>query len=170
LERNGDDTLVFCGANPNQIRYIGALLICFETISGLKVNLAKSISVLIGTLDNVGDVASILGCGVASLPLKYLGLPLGASFKAKAIWDDMLEKYAHRLAPWKRMYLSIGGRVTLIKSTLFNIPIYFLSQFPIPTTVDNRIEKLQRDFVCGGINDEFQVPPSQLAQGLFSNL
>jgi hypothetical protein len=70
----GDDTLVFYGADPNQIRYIRALLICFETISRLKVNLAKSTFVLIGTLDNVGDLAGILGCGVASLPLKYFYL------------------------------------------------------------------------------------------------
>jgi hypothetical protein len=32
------------------------------------------------------------GCGVSSLPLKYLGLPLGASFKAKSIWDGVIEK------------------------------------------------------------------------------
>lgn len=75
------------------------------------MNLAKSALVPIGTLDNVGDLAGILRCGATSLPLKYLGIPLGASFKAKAIWDDMLEKYVCRLSPWKRMYLSTGSRV-----------------------------------------------------------
>jgi len=29
---------------------------------------------------------------ISSLPMKYLGLPLGASFKAKSIWDDIIEK------------------------------------------------------------------------------
>ena len=33
-----DDTLVFCGANASQIRHIGALLVCFETVLRLKVN------------------------------------------------------------------------------------------------------------------------------------
>ena len=47
-----------------------------------------------------------------------------------------------------------GGRVTLIKSTLSNLPTYFLSLFPIPASVANRIEKLQRDFLWGGIGDE----------------
>jgi hypothetical protein len=37
-------------------------------------------------------LASILGCKVSSLPMKYLGLPLGASFKAKSLWDDIIEK------------------------------------------------------------------------------
>ena len=42
-----------------------------------------------------------------------------------------------RLAGWKRLYLAKGGGVTLIKSTLSNLPTYFLSLFPIPTAVAN---------------------------------
>lgn len=42
-----------------------------------------------------------------------------------------------------------GGRVTLIKSTLSNLPTYYMSLFPIPVCVDARIEKLQRDFLWG---------------------
>jgi hypothetical protein len=34
---------------------------------------------------NVGELAGILGYGTASLPMKYIGLPLGACFKAKTI-------------------------------------------------------------------------------------
>jgi hypothetical protein len=75
-------------------------------------------------VDNVDGLSSILGCGVSSLPLKYLGLSLGASFKAKSIWDGVLGKIERRFASWKRMYLSKGGRVTLIKSTLSNLPTY----------------------------------------------
>jgi hypothetical protein len=43
----------------------------------------------------VGDVeglARILGCRVSSLPMKYLGLPLGASYMAMSIWNDIIEK------------------------------------------------------------------------------
>lgn len=98
-------------------RYLRVLFLCFEAVSGLKVNLAKSVLVPMG---NVDGLVSILDCGVSSLPLKYLGLPLGASFKAKSIWDGVLVKIERRLASWKWMYLSNGGRVTLIKSTLSN--------------------------------------------------
>jgi hypothetical protein len=52
--------------------------------------------------------------------------------------------------------LSKGGRVILIKSTLFNLPTYFLSLFPIPSSVASRIEKLHQDFLWGGIGEEFK--------------
>jgi hypothetical protein len=115
-----------------------------------------SVLVPVGNLDNMGELTGILGCETSSLPLKYLGLLLGAFYKKKSIWDVIVEKMERRLGSWKRMYLSKGNMVTLIKSTLSNLPTYFLSLFPIPTSVANHIEKLQRDFLWGGISDEFK--------------
>ena len=86
-----------------------------------------------------------------------MGLPLGASHKEETIWNLVLEKMERRLAGWKRLYLSKGGKVTLIKCTLSNLPTYFLSLLPIPVKVANRMEKLQRDFLRSGI-DAPKVP------------
>jgi hypothetical protein len=61
--------------------------------------------------------------------MKYLGMPLGAGFKEKVTWNPILENVEKRLAGWKRLYLSKGGRVTLIKSTLSSLPTYLLSLF-----------------------------------------
>jgi hypothetical protein len=152
-----DDILVFCGADESQIRHIGALLVCFEAVSGLKVNLFKSDLIPVGSLDGVNQLAGLLGCGISSLPLRYLGLQLGASFKLKSMWMELEDLMARRLAPWKRMYLSKGGRVALIKSTLSNLPTYMLSLYPIPAQVAMRIEKIQRDFLWGGLNDEVKL-------------
>jgi hypothetical protein len=97
----------------------------------------------------IGEVEDIDG-----LPMKYLGLPLGAPYKSTAIWNDIIEKMGRKLTGWKKMYLSKGRRLTLIKSTLPNLPMYFLTLFPIPVSVVNRLEKLQRDFLGGGLNEE----------------
>jgi hypothetical protein len=113
--------IVFCGANPNSLCYLCALFLCFEAISGLKINLPKLELVLMGNVVKVDSLVGILGCGVSSLPLKYIGLPLGASYKASIIClNGGVEKTERWLANWKMMYLFKGGRVTLIKSTLFN--------------------------------------------------
>jgi len=90
---------------------------CFEAALGLKVNLSQNWFLW-------EMLAQIIGCGVSTLPVKHLGLQLGASYKAKHIWDDVIEKLDYRLASWKMTYLSKGGRVTLIKSTIVNMPTY----------------------------------------------
>ena len=61
------------------------------------------------------------------------------------------------LARWKRLFLSKGGKVTLIKSTLSSLPTYFLSLLPIPVKVANSMEKIHRDFLWSGI-DAPKVP------------
>lgn len=56
------------------------------------MNLGKSVMVPMGKLQNIRSLASIFGSKVTSLPMKYLGLLLGASSKVKAIWDGVVEK------------------------------------------------------------------------------
>uniref|UniRef100_A0A2N9I0X5 Reverse transcriptase zinc-binding domain-containing protein n=1 Tax=Fagus sylvatica TaxID=28930 RepID=A0A2N9I0X5_FAGSY len=72
-----------------------------------------------------------------------MGLPLGANFKSRSIWDPILKKMERKFSGWQRMYLSKGGRITLIKSTLSSLPTYFLSLFPVPTSVALRLPTFQ---------------------------
>ena len=101
------------------------LLLCFEAASGLKINLSKSMIVPIRAVGNLEVLSSILGCGVESLPLTYLGLPLGATHRDPSIWERVIVKMEAKLAGWKRMYLSKGGRLTLIKSILIYLHIIY---------------------------------------------
>jgi hypothetical protein len=135
------DPLIFCKANPILLRNLCSLFLCFEVVYSMWINLSKSKLVSVGNVINIESMASILDCRVSSLPMKYLGLLLGVSFKAKSIWYDIIEKVHCRLARWK-MYLSKGARVNLIKSTLTNLTTYFMSLFSL--LVGNRLE--QRDF------------------------
>ena len=79
--------------------------------------------------------------------MKYLGIPLGTSFKTASIWNPILEKIEKKLSGWKRLYLSKGGRLMLLKSSLSSLPTYFLSLFTIPKSVAARLESIQRNFL-----------------------
>uniref|UniRef100_A0A2N9GAG5 Reverse transcriptase domain-containing protein n=1 Tax=Fagus sylvatica TaxID=28930 RepID=A0A2N9GAG5_FAGSY len=149
-----DDTMLMCDADPEQLMYIRLVLSGFEAVTGLRVNLAKSEMVPIGNVGNLAVLADILCCQIGQLPLNYLGMPLGSSFKALSIWNPIIEKMERRLAGWQRLYLSKGGRLTLLKSTLSSLPTYYLSLFTIPVSVAKRLEKLQRNFLWGGFGEE----------------
>ncbi len=125
---------------------------------GLRVNMSKSEMVPIGEVTNLSYLADILSCHIDRLPMTYLGMPLGSSFKALGVWNPIIEKVERRLAGWKKLYLSKGGRLTLLKSTLSSLPTYFMSLFKIPVSVAKCIEKLQRNFLWVGVGDDIKVP------------
>ena len=126
-----DDTILFCDASREQLLYIQMVLIFFEAIIGLKVNVGKSEIVLVGEVGNLDALARILCCKVGCLPMSYLGMPLGAHFKDASIWNPILERVEKKLSGWKQLYLSKGGRLTLLNSTLSSLPTYYLSLFTI---------------------------------------
>ncbi|KAG5624592.1 hypothetical protein H5410_009810 [Solanum commersonii] len=60
-------------------------------------------------LQGITTLASILGCGVGSLPIVYLGMPLDRKHGDLEIWDTILEKAEKRLAKWKARSLHNRG-------------------------------------------------------------
>ncbi|KAJ9701144.1 hypothetical protein PVL29_006475 [Vitis rotundifolia] len=148
-----DDTLLFCEDNRNQLDFWKWVVYCFEVVSGLKINMQKSEIIPVGGVDDLDRAAAVFGCKVGNLPTTYLSLPLGASHNSCRVWDVVEERFKRKLATWKTQYLSKGGRLTLIKSTLSNLPIYFMSLFVIPRKVRLRLEKIQREFFWGDLEE-----------------
>ena len=144
-----DDTLVFCSDSRNQLAYRSWILLWFEAISCLKINLDQSSILPVGDVENLEVLTAELGCRIGTLPLAYLGLPLGMRQNSLQVWDGVEERFRKRLALWKRQYISKRGRLTLIKSTLSNMAIYTMSLFRIPKGVKSRLEKIQREFLWG---------------------
>ena len=74
------------------------MLLCFQAVTGLKVNALKSEIVPIGEVPNAYALVEILGCRIGSLPMTHLGMPLGASHKSPTVWNPILEKIECKLA------------------------------------------------------------------------
>ena len=113
---------------------------CFELVSGLKINFHKSCLVKIGKKCQGDEVwAHAFRCASSSLPITYLGLPLGGNSSREDLWNQVIKKVEDRLAPWKRGFRSKGDRLVLIKAVLSSLPTYFMFVFGIPVGVAKKI-------------------------------
>lgn len=125
-----DDTLIIGENCSKNIWSIKALLQLFESVSGLKVNFFKSQLLGVNVEDGwLQQAASFLNCKVRVFPFVYLGLSIGADARRKSTWQPVLDKISRRLTAWNSQFLYLGGKIVLLNSVLYALPIYFLSFF-----------------------------------------
>ncbi|GJR72076.1 RNA-directed DNA polymerase, eukaryota [Tanacetum coccineum] len=118
--------------------------------SGLKINFHKSKLMGVGVNSNeVESVANLVGCSIFSSPFKYLGVIVGDNMSRLKPWEYVISKVSNRLYNWKLKTLSIGGRLTLIKSVISSIPLYHMSIFKAPIGVLNKLESDTAEKVYG---------------------
>ncbi|CAJ2641163.1 unnamed protein product, partial [Trifolium pratense] len=107
-----DDTLLLGVKSWANVRALRAVLVIFETMSGLKVNFNKSMLVGVNISDSwLGEAASVLCCKVGKIPFLYLGLQIGGDPRRLSFWDPVLCRIKNRLSGWKSRFLSFGGRL-----------------------------------------------------------
>ncbi|GJU69615.1 retrovirus-related pol polyprotein from transposon TNT 1-94 [Tanacetum coccineum] len=100
------------------------------------------------TNDEVTRVARLIGCEAAKTPFKYLGVVVGDHMSRSCAWDNVVDRVVSRLSNWKARTLSIGGRLTLIKSVLGSLPTYYFSLFKVPSSMMKKLESLRSCFFC----------------------
>nr|GFA45456.1 RNA-directed DNA polymerase, eukaryota [Tanacetum cinerariifolium] len=86
--------------------------------------------------------ASSIGCLILKTAFKYLGVLVGGNMSLIMSWDDTVAKLVKRLSKWKLKTLSIGRRLTLLKSVLGSTLIYNMSLFKVPKAILNTMEGL----------------------------
>ena len=145
-----DDTLFSCKANIKSVFNIKIMLSCFKLVSGLKVKFLKSRIGGVGVEQTeILSFVFVLNCEIMRTPFKYLGLPVGGCNKRGRFWDEVVNKIKRRLGKWKGRFISMAGRICLIKSVLSSISLLYLSLFKIPSNVLKKIVSLQRNFLWG---------------------
>nr|GEU48832.1 RNA-directed DNA polymerase, eukaryota [Tanacetum cinerariifolium] len=107
--------------------------------------------------DMVDSVASDFGCSTMSTLFKYLEVMVGDNMTRVSAWDDVIRKIKSRLSKWKIKTLSIGGRLTLLKSVLGATPIFWMSLFKVPKAVLAYMESLRIDFFNGAQDNEKKI-------------
>ncbi|XP_071719503.1 uncharacterized protein [Rutidosis leptorrhynchoides] len=118
--------------------------------SGLKVNYHKSYVYGIGVdSSELENLSHLMGCQVGNFPFIYLGLPIGSKMKKLHDWDPVIEKFKKRLSSWKMKSLSFGERLTLVKSVLSSLFLYYFSLYRTPPSVIKLLESVRRNFFWG---------------------
>ncbi|CAL1404032.1 unnamed protein product [Linum trigynum] len=148
-----DDTVIFCDANHDQVLNILATIVCFQSMTGLRINLDKSVMYIVGDVADPSFYAAIFGCKWSRQPPKYLGFPLGAKLNDPAIWDSMINKMKSKLNGWGSRHLSYGARLVLCTAVLGSMPTYMFSLFKAPVSVLQELERSQRRFLWNGGRD-----------------
>nr|GEV57212.1 RNA-directed DNA polymerase, eukaryota [Tanacetum cinerariifolium] len=145
------DDAVFVGEwSESNIISLIHVLDCFHRVSGLKINLNKS--KLMGIeVDSakVARAAGKFGCLVLMTPFLYLGSYVGGNMHRLQSWDDIVNRVRSRLSKWKMQMLSIGGRLTLVKSVLGSMPIFHMSLFKVPSGTLRLLESIRGKFFNG---------------------
>ncbi|GJY14799.1 RNA-directed DNA polymerase, eukaryota, reverse transcriptase zinc-binding domain protein [Tanacetum coccineum] len=107
--------------------------------------------------EEVSSMALVLGCRVAKLPMMYLGVPIGFNMRRCVNWKRVVQNFESMMNRWKAKLLSVGGRLSLIKVVLGNLPTYYMSLYWMPITVQKRIESMRNRFFIGGDSDDIKI-------------
>nr|GEX75859.1 RNA-directed DNA polymerase, eukaryota, reverse transcriptase zinc-binding domain protein [Tanacetum cinerariifolium] len=99
--------------------------------------------------DKVKQAAAKIGCNTLKTHFSYLGFKVGGCMSHIQSWNETIERMVCRLSKWKLKTLSIGGRLTLLKSMLRSMPIYHMSLFKVPKKVIHRMESMRSYFFNG---------------------
>ncbi|GKA71287.1 putative RNA-directed DNA polymerase, eukaryota, reverse transcriptase zinc-binding domain protein [Tanacetum coccineum] len=165
LQFMGDALIVGQWSLPNA-RNLSRILTYFHLASSLKVNFNKSKLFGIGVSSSeLNSIACSIGCQPSQLPCTYLGLPIGANMSRTTNWSTLSHvqlvinppNFLKRLSNWKCKTLSYGGRLTLIKSVLGSLGVYFFSIFKSPVSIIKKLESIRRNFFWGGNSEEKKI-------------
>nr|GEW13412.1 RNA-directed DNA polymerase, eukaryota [Tanacetum cinerariifolium] len=97
----------------------------------------------------VTQAASHIGCALIQKPFRYLGVMVGDCMSRKLAWAKTVQKLHSWLSNWKVKTLSIGGRLTLLKSILDASPLYNMSIYKVPKGVLNEMAAIRSKFFNG---------------------
>lgn len=94
-----DDTLLFLENNLEKASTLKWLLVCFEQMSGMKINYDKSDLLTIGMdEDSANQFAKLFCCKRSEFPIKYLGVPLYYTKLRRQDLQPIIDKIIKRIA------------------------------------------------------------------------
>jgi hypothetical protein len=152
-----DDVLLMTLADPAEWSIILEVLSLFCSVSGLTINQAKS------TVHYWGLTETELTCLKSSIPFSfsnlsegfiYLGYRLKMKSSSPEDWQWLLSLFERKIGGWCNIWLSLGGRLTLIKAVLEGLAVYWMTLERFPKKIINALRRLSSNFLWNGLGSK----------------
>eukprot|EP00253_Pinus_taeda_P023384 PITA_23384 len=156
-----DDILLFTNGSLNEIKELKNILDLFMKATGMQINFRKSQLITEGLHRNEEtQISALLPFEVLSMenPFKYLGFWLKPNAYRKQDWNWLVAKIEARISQWSYKWLSRAGRLTLIKSVLLAMPVYWAALTWVPKGILRKINRICNKFLWAGAKEEFVLP------------
>ncbi|KAL3686410.1 hypothetical protein R1sor_008984 [Riccia sorocarpa] len=145
-----DDTEISVTMEESQFHRLKEIIEVFETISGVTLNLAKSLIMPLAPT-NIPAWERDTGCKIATpgIHFTYLGVLASSPMDEAAIAKAIVSKIEKRLAHWSNRLLSWPAKTLLLKHVLSATPLYQLMSVGLANDGIEALEKLCRQFIWG---------------------
>jgi len=156
-----DDILIFSNGSFNELKEFKSTLDLFLKATGMQINSGKSQVCVAGFGRRERTLmANLFPFQLQDLesPFKYLGFWLKPVAYKKEDWNWLIAKLEARISHWSFRWLSRAGRLTLIKSVLLAIPVYWAALTWIPKGVLEKIRRICCRFLWAGSKESSVLP------------
>jgi hypothetical protein len=139
-----DIILIVCPRSPD-LQLLRKIFDIFHGASGLECNMSKcQLAPIRCSSEQVQMVTDFFPCQVVNFLIKYLGIPLSTTKLPKSAFQPLVDKVVDKLRIWKGNLMNRSGRLELIRTTLFDVPIYTSISVGLPAWTIKAIVKLMK--------------------------
>ncbi|PKU68074.1 Putative ribonuclease H protein [Dendrobium catenatum] len=143
-----NDVLILSHVSTTLAKELKTIVEDFCKWTGQRVNINKS-QVLFGKMVSYSlkkKITRIIGFKEVK-EMKYLGVKVSLRRNKVADFQELLSLVMDKLNSWGKKSLSMGGKITLIETSLLSMPNFLITHSLVPKRVLYEIEKLCRSFL-----------------------
>lgn len=135
-----DDIMIFCKGDNKSIKDISNLLNAYGSYSGKFCNTNKSLIYAGGMSEARHNIlADSIGFTKAFTPFIYFCVPIFVGRPKAGYFNHFADNIKIKLPNWKAKFLSMTGRVKLVKFNILSMLIHCLSIYHWPGSIVKKI-------------------------------
>lgn len=154
-----DDTCLFGVASMHEATVMKKVLDTYSWATRQEINWDKSEMFFFHTeVASQREIARLFRIKIGQLPRKFLGMPLFFGVGKAKIWKGLLDGCKAKMEGWKSTWLSLVGRLLMLKTVVSAIPIFPMAYFKLPGMVIKNMQQKMRKFLWNGNQEQDKTP------------